>query len=156
MCGIAGIIADNAINQALNEGFPFTSFADAETVQAAVIAGAHGYILKEIDSQGLIRSIETVADGQSILDPLLTDQVFNWIKNLQGSTASGHLGSLSPQEHRVIKLAGDGKTNKEIAGTLGLSDKTVKNYLANAFEKLGITRRAQAASLLAQGPSSWK
>ncbi len=127
-----------------------TSYADEESVLAAVLAGAHGYVLKSIDSSLLIRSIRAVSNGQSILNPALTQQARNWIKAGpdQGGLVRGQ--SLSPQEERVLALVAEGLTNKEIATTMKLSDKTVKNYLANMFQKLHISRRSQAAALFAK------
>lgn len=118
-----------------------TSFADDESVLAAVLAGAQGYVLKNIDSNLLIRSIRTVFNGQSILDPALTQRALNWMKANPGQTQS-----LAPQEERVLALVAEGLTNKEIAVAMHLSDKTVKNYLSNMFQKLQISRRAQAAT----------
>lgn len=120
-----------------------TSYADDESLLAAVAAGAHGYLLKEIGSQGLIQAIQTVAGGRSILDPAVTARALAWIKNRGASFASD---KLSPQEERVLALVADGKTNREIAEALGLREKTIKNYLANIFDKLHITRRSQAAA----------
>jgi len=122
-----------------------TSYADEETVVAALLAGAEGYLLKEIGAEALIRSIRIVTSGQSILDPAITKQAFQWMKTLASSSGEGSLESLSPQEKAVLALVAEGKTNKEIAASLELSDKTVKNYLANIFQKLHISRRAQAA-----------
>ena len=119
-----------------------TSYADDESLLAAVAAGAHGYLLKEIGSQGLIQAIQTVAGGRSILDPAVTARALAWIKN-RGTLSSD---KLSPQEERVLALVADGKTNREIADALGLREKTIKNYLANIFDKLHITRRSQAAA----------
>ena len=123
-----------------------TSYTDDDSVLAAVLAGAYGYVLKEIDSAALIRAIRTVSTGRSILDPSVTKRALEWIKTV--STAEGPIrpSSLSPQEERVLALVADGLTNKEIATSLKLSDKTVKNYLANMFQKLHISRRAQAAA----------
>ena len=118
-----------------------TSFADDESVLAAVLAGAQGYVLKNIDSSLLIRSIRTVFNGQSILDPALTQRALNWMKANPVQTQS-----LAPQEERVLALVAEGLTNKEIAVAMHLSDKTVKNYLSNMFQKLQISRRAQAAT----------
>jgi DNA-binding NarL/FixJ family response regulator len=123
-----------------------TSYADDESVLAAVLAGAQGYVLKNIDSILLIRSIRTVSNGQSILNPALTQRALNWIKAWPEQNGPVRGQSLSPQEERVLALVADGLTNKEIAATMQLSDKTVKNYLANIFQKLHIARRAQAAS----------
>lgn len=122
-----------------------TSYTDDDSVLAAVLAGAYGYVLKEIDSAALIHAIRTVSTGRSILDPTVTKRALEWIKTVP--TAEGpRPSSLSPQEERVLALVADGLTNKEIASTLKLSDKTVKNYLANMFQKLHISRRAQAAA----------
>ena len=127
-----------------------TSYADDETVMAALLAGAEGYLLKEIGAEALIRSIKIVTSGQSILDPAITKQAFQWMKTLASPSDEGNLESLSPQEKAVLALVAEGKTNKEIAASLGLSDKTVKNYLANTFQKLHISRRAQAAVIFAK------
>lgn len=122
-----------------------TSYADDDSVLAAVMAGARGYVLKEIDSTSLVRAIHGVVEGQSILDPAVTDRALRW---LRGFATDQDLpsGKLSAQEERVLALVAEGKTNKEIASALDLSDKTVKNYLATVFQKLRITRRAQAAA----------
>jgi DNA-binding NarL/FixJ family response regulator len=123
-----------------------TSYADDDSVLAAVLAGAHGYVLKEIDSAALIRAIQLVAQGQSILDPTVTERALRWLRGLGNGPQLPGIDQLSAQEERVLALVAEGKTNKEIAQALGLSDKTVKNYLANVFQKLRITRRAQAAA----------
>lgn len=123
-----------------------TSYADDDSVLTAVLAGAHGYVLKNIDSSLLVRSIRAVFNGQSILNPALTKRALNWIKAWPEQNAPVRGQSLSPQEERVLALVAEGLTNKEIAATMQLSDKTVKNYLANMFQKLHISRRAQAAS----------
>jgi two-component system response regulator DevR len=109
------------------------------------IAGG-GYVLKNIDSSLLVQSIRAVFNGQSILNPALTQRALNWIKAWPEQNAPVRGQSLSPQEERVLALMAEGLTNKEIAATMQLSDKTVKNYLANMFQKLHISRRAQAAS----------
>ena len=124
-----------------------TSYADDESVLAAVLAGAQGYVLKNIDSSLLIRSIRQVSNGQSILNPALTQRTLNWIKAWPAQAGPVRGQSLSPQEERVLALVAEGLTNKEIATTMQLSDKTVKNYLANMFQKLQISRRTQAAAL---------
>jgi DNA-binding NarL/FixJ family response regulator len=123
-----------------------TSYTDDDSVLAAVLAGAYGYVLKEIDSAALIRAIRTVSTGRSILDPAVTKRAFEWIKTVPTAEGPVRPSSLSPQEERVLALVADGLTNKEIATSLKLSDKTVKNYLANMFQKLHISRRAQAAA----------
>lgn len=123
-----------------------TSYADDDSVLAAVLAGAHGYVLKEIDSSALLEAIRTVANGQSILDSSVTERALRWLRGLHDLPTTPGTDELSAQEERVVALVAEGKTNKEIAVALGLSDKTVKNYLANVFQKLRITRRAQAAA----------
>lgn len=121
-----------------------TSYSDEDAVRATVLAGAAGYLLKEIGHQALIKAIETVASGQSILDPGLTKTVVNQLSD--GAKAKrGGTEELSPQERRVLAQVVEGKTNKQIALALGISDKTVKNYLSNAFQKLQVTRRSHAA-----------
>ncbi|MEK7675592.1 MAG: response regulator transcription factor [Verrucomicrobiota bacterium] len=127
-----------------------TSFADDETVFESIAAGADGYLLKEVDGEGLVRAIEKVVSGQSILDPAVTGRVMNRVKNLGEPVAKDKMDSLSAQERRVLAHVAEGKTNKEIAGALGLSDKTVKNYLSNILDKLRISRRSQAAAFFVQ------
>ena len=127
-----------------------TSYADDDSVLAAVLAGAHGYILKEIDSPALLEAIRSVAKGQSILDSHVTERALRWLRGLHDLPATSGTDQLSSQEERVVALVAEGKTNKEIAVALGLSDKTVKNYLANVFQKLRITRRAQATCLFCE------
>jgi DNA-binding NarL/FixJ family response regulator len=124
-----------------------TSYADDDSVLAAVLAGAHGYVLKEIDSASLISAIRAVSEGRSILDPAVTDRALGWLRGLAAGKEMPGVEKLSTQEERVLALIAEGKTNKEIATVLELSDKTVKNYLTNIFQKLHITRRAQAAAL---------
>lgn len=123
-----------------------TSYADDDSVLAAVLAGAHGYVLKEIDSAALLEALYSVAKGQSILDSTVTERALQWLRGLHQVPSVPGTDQLSSQEERVVALVAEGKTNKEIALALGLSDKTVKNYLANVFQKLRITRRAQAAA----------
>ena len=123
-----------------------TSYADEESALAAVLAGAQGYVLKDIDSSRLIQSIRAVSNGQSLLNQTLTQRALSWIKARPAQAGLVRGQSLSPQEERVLALLADGLTNKEIAATMQLSDKTVKNYLSNMFQKLQISRRTQAAN----------
>ncbi len=123
-----------------------TSVIDDSLVFDAMSSGAHGYLLKEINAQGLCQAIVDVADGKFILDPALTSRVLTMVRsNSAPPTEQNKLAILSAQERRVLALVAEGKTNKEIAEQMGLSDKTVKNYLSNVFEKLKINRRSQAA-----------
>jgi two-component system, NarL family, response regulator DevR len=123
-----------------------TSYADDDSVLAAVLAGAQGYVLKNIDARLLVRSIRAVSNGRSLLNPALTQRALNWVKAWPAQAGPVRKQSLAPQEERVLALVADGLTNKAIAATMQLSDKTVKNYLANMFQKLQISRRAQAAT----------
>lgn len=123
-----------------------TSYSDDDSVLAAVLAGAHGYLLKEIDSAAMIQALDTVGAGRSILDPAVTARALRWVRSLREGDQIPRTDQLSTQEGRVLALVAEGKTNKEIGAALELSDKTVKNYLANVFQKLRITRRAQAAA----------
>ncbi len=122
-----------------------TSYKNDDSARAAVLAGAQGYVVKNIDSDRLIRSILGVYNGQSMFDPALAQQALN--RNVRSAQARPEREpSLAPQEERVLALMAEGLTNKEIAVSLQLSEKTVKNYVANMFQKLQISRRAQAAA----------
>jgi two-component system response regulator DevR len=125
-----------------------TSVADDTLVDEAIRAGAHGYLLKEVNSRALIQAITDVAAGKSILDPAVTARVMQFMK--AGGSTRDVLASLSPQESRVLALIAQGKTNKEAGNEMNLTEKTVKNYLSNIFEKLHVSRRAQAAAIYAQ------
>ena len=130
-----------------------TSYSDEEAVMSTILAGAAGYVLKEIRQEALIHAIETVSSGQSILDPKVTQTVLDQVATLAGqlrTTKASSKDDLSPQEGRILELVVEGKTNKEIAATLGLSAKTVKNYLSNAFQKLHVSRRSHAAVLFSR------
>jgi len=123
-----------------------TSFADDNLVFDAISAGADGYLLKEIHGDRLIQAIQDVVAGRSILDPAVTQRVMSRIRGSDPLAVNNKLDVLSTQERKVVALVAEGKTNKEIGRELGLSDKTVKNYLGNAMEKLNLTRRSQAAA----------
>lgn len=122
-----------------------TSMVEDSIVMDAIKAGAHGYLLKEIDSRGLLSAIRDVSEGKSILDPAITARVMQMARHQE--SGGDALATLSPQEKRIIGLIAEGCTNKEAALKLGLSEKTVKNYLSTAFEKLHVSSRAQAAAL---------
>jgi DNA-binding NarL/FixJ family response regulator len=122
-----------------------TAFADDETTLAAVLAGAHGFCVKRMDIESLVQSIKRVAAGESVLDTVATQRMLDWVRG--GGVPPAGQQTLSPQEQRIVALVAEGKTNKEIAQELQLSPNTVKNYLSNAFQKLQITRRAQAVAL---------
>jgi two-component system, NarL family, response regulator DevR len=124
-----------------------TSYMDDEYIYEAITAGAHGYLMKEIDPAGLISAIIRVAAGESIISPDLTARVLALVRANAQPDPSRLFTTLSPQEKRVLELVVAGKTNKEIGDKLGLSDNTVKNYLGSVFEKLNVRSRAQAAAL---------
>lgn len=126
-----------------------TSVEDEEMVDNAIRAGAHGYLLKEVNGTALIQAILDVHAGKSILDPAITARVLSLVRSNVPSTRD-LIDSLSRQESRILALIAEGKTNKEVAAEMGLAEKTVKNYLSTVFEKLHVSRRAQAAALYAQ------
>jgi two-component system response regulator DevR len=125
-----------------------TSVIDDRLVEEAIRAGAHGYLLKEIDGRALVAAIRDVAAGKSILDPAVTARVMQVVR--EGNAARAGFATLSPQEKRVLALIAEGNTNKEVGVKLGLSEKTVKNYLSTVFEKLHVSRRAEAAAIYAK------
>jgi two-component system response regulator DevR len=126
-----------------------TSVEDEEMVDNAIRAGAHGYLLKEVNGAALIQAILDVHAGKSILDPAITARVLALVRSNVPSTRD-LINNLSRQEGRILALIAEGKTNKEVATEMGLAEKTVKNYLSTVFEKLHVTRRAQAAALYAE------
>lgn len=123
-----------------------TSYDDQDAMLAAVYAGALGYLLKQIDSDALVRAVQSVAAGKSIMDAAATQTIKAQFDSMSesGSSRTGSV-ELSAQEQRVLALVAKGNTNKEIAAALQLSDKTVKNYLSNIYQKLHVSRRSQAA-----------
>lgn len=126
-----------------------TSFADDNLVYNAVIAGAHGYLMKEVDPAGLLEAITDAAAGKSVLTPDVTSRIMRLIRD-EPSPGGGDLSLLSAQERRVLALVSEGLTNKEVGERLTLSENTVKNYLVNVFDKLRVKRRSHAAALYAQ------
>ncbi|HWL17429.1 MAG TPA: response regulator transcription factor [Opitutus sp.] len=127
-----------------------TSFSNDNFVYDAVVAGAQGYIMKEIDPAALVQAIVDAAAGRSVLGPDITDRVLRFIRDAGTPGGNGSLSNLSQQEHRVLALVANGLTNKQVGQELGLSENTVKNYLVNIFEKLQVKRRSQAAALYVQ------
>ena len=121
-----------------------TSYADDEALFAAIMAGAAGYVLKQVGALNLVDDIRRVAEGQSLLDPALTERVLQRLQDQSGEDPL--LASLTPQERRILDLVAEGQTNRQIAGTLFLAEKTVKNYVSNLLAKLGMERRTQAAA----------
>lgn len=128
-----------------------TSFTNDDLVYNAVIAGAQGYLMKEVDPQGLITSIIDAAAGKSVLTPDITSRVLRMVRSGGPTTGTpGELAHLSTQERRVLALVAEGLTNKQVGEQLSLSENTVKNYLVSVFEKLNVKRRSQAAAFYVQ------
>ena len=125
-----------------------TSFDDDEAVLAAVLAGADGYLLKEVRATSLVDAIRSVAAGAKLLDPAVTERVLDRVRT-PGATASP-LGMLTPRETEILALIAEGMSNREIAGSLFLAEKTVKNNVSGILSKLGMQRRTQAAVLGAE------
>ena len=120
-----------------------TSFADDEALMAAVVAGASGYVLKEIRGGDLVVSIRKVAAGESLLDPAVSRRVIERLRS--GPPEDERLSRLSDQERRVLALITEGLTNRQIGEQLFLAEKTIKNYVSNVLAKLGLQRRTEAA-----------
>jgi two-component system, NarL family, response regulator DevR len=127
-----------------------TSFADDEALFASIMAGASGYVLKQVRGGELVRAIRTVGGGESLLDPAVTNAVLDRLRKGKRLLADEKLSRLSPQEERILGLVADGKTNKEIGDELHLAEKTVKNYVSSILSKLEVARRAEAAAYLAR------
>jgi two-component system, NarL family, response regulator DevR len=127
-----------------------TSFADDEALFASIMAGASGYVLKEVRGGELVRAVRAVGAGQSLLDPAITSQVLDRLRRGKHLMKDEKLARLSPQEERILQLVAEGKTNKEIGDELSLAEKTVKNYVSSILSKLEVGRRAEAAAYLAR------
>ena len=127
-----------------------TSFADDEALFASIMAGAAGYVLKQVKGGELVRAIRTVGKGESLLDPAVTSSVLDRLRKGKHLMTDEKLARLSPQEERILALIADGKTNKEIGEDLNLAEKTVKNYVSSILSKLEVARRAEAAAYLAR------
>ena len=119
---------------------------DEAAMLATVFAVADGYVLKEISGDHLVQSIRTVASGLSVIDPNAMRPMLERLRRSWSAKPAGSAQALSGQEQRVLELVAEGKTNKEIAAAMGLSPKTVKNYLSRLFRKLKVTRRSEAAA----------
>ena len=127
-----------------------TSYADEDAVFASILAGASGYLLKQTRGTALADAITAVARGESLLDPAVTQKVMDRARNSGKRDASDPLSELTEQEHKILTLIAEGKTNKEIAEEIYLSDKTVKNYVSNILSKLNLRRRSEAAAFIAR------
>lgn len=120
-----------------------TSFSDDEALLEAVLAGASGYLLKQVRGNDLVDAVRRVAQGQSLLDPAVTDTVLRRLRD--GSADDERLRGLTEQERKVLALLAEGRTNRQIADELYLAEKTIKNYVSNVLAKLGMSRRTEAA-----------
>ncbi len=127
-----------------------TSFADDEALFASIMAGASGYVLKEVRGGELVRAIRTVGKGKSLLDPAVTNAVLDRLRRGKHLMKDEKLARLSPQEERILARVAEGKTNREIGAELRLAEKTVKNYVSSILSKLEVARRAEAAAYLAR------
>ncbi len=137
------------IGQELRERCPdvrflmLTSFDDDEALMNAILAGASGYLLKQVRGLDLLDAVRRVAAGQSLLDPAVTTRVLDAVRNRD--VRDERLERLTPQEHRIVELLAEGRTNREIGADMFLAEKTVKNYVSNVLAKLGMSQRTEAA-----------
>jgi two-component system, NarL family, response regulator DevR len=152
MPGGSGVEACRAIRDERPDAqvIMLTSFSDDEALFNSIMAGAAGFVLKQIRGHDLIDAIRTVGDGKSLLDPDVTQRVLERLRKAKFDEKDPKLARLSPQEERILDMIGEGLTNREIAERIHLSDKTVKNYVSTILQKLEVARRAEAASYVAR------
>jgi DNA-binding NarL/FixJ family response regulator len=148
MPGMSGVDACRQIMQQVptTKVIMLTSFAEDELLFAAIRAGAVGYVLKRIGSDELLRTIESVARGESVLDPAMTSAVLKQVARSERSKEASVFAELTAQEMHVLALIADGLTNREIAGRLFLGEGTVRNYVSSILSKLALANRAEAAA----------
>ena len=127
-----------------------TSFPDDEVLLDAIAAGADGYVLKQVGSDDLVRALERVGRGESLLDPSVTDRVFAKIREARWQERANAFADLTKREMHILACIAEGQTNREIGEVLHLSEKTVRNYVSEILSKLGLTSRAQAAAYAAR------
>ncbi len=146
--GVSGIDAC----QEITERWPdvrvviLTSYAEDEMLFSAIRAGASGYVLKQIGAEGLITAIEAACRGEALLDPAVTQRVFQEVRRAVKEEEAAAFANLSQQEKYVLALVSEGKTNREIAEALFLGEGTVRNYVSSILSKLGVSNRAEAAA----------
>jgi len=143
----SGIDACRTITSELS-GTPvimLTSYGDADALFAAIDAGASGYVLKRVGSTELVDAVRTVAAGGSLLDPAVTRSVLDRLRNASRLEEAGAFADLTEQERRVLRHVANGESNRDIAGRMGLAEKTVRNYVSSLLAKLSLESRAQAA-----------
>jgi len=150
--GGSGIDACREITQRLpgTKVIMLTSYAEDEMLFEAIAAGAAGYVLKQIGGDDLVRAIEAVGRGEALLDPALTQRVFERVREAQRKDEKSAFSDLTEQEVRVLALLAEGKTNREIAQMLYLGEGTVRNYVSSILGKLGVANRAEAAAYAVQ------
>ena len=146
--GKSGIEATQEITQKLpgTKVIMLTSFAEDNMLFDAIVAGASGYILKQIGSGELVRALETVARGEKLLDPAITQKVFDRVRQTAREAQGENFARLTDRELQILALVAEGKTNKEIAEKVFLSEKTVRNYVSSILDKLSLSTRAEAAA----------
>ncbi len=149
--GMSGIEACREITQAAPDVkvIMLTSYGDDDTLFEAIAAGASGYVLKQIGSNDLIKSIETVGRGEATLDPTTTSRVFARMREQARKKEESAFSDLTEQELKVLAYLAEGKTNREIADVLSLGEGTVRNYVSSVFSKLHVNNRAEAAAYAA-------
>jgi RNA polymerase sigma factor (sigma-70 family) len=126
-----------------------TSFDDDDALLDAIMAGAAGYVLKQVKGADLVSAVRTVASGQSMLDPATTRKLMESLRHHDESDSEAALARLTPREREILALVGEGRTNREIGQELYLAEKTVKNHVSRLLAKLGVERRLQAAVIAA-------
>ena len=127
-----------------------TAHTEEEAIVEAILAGASGYLLKQNTAEELVEAVETVARGKALLDPGITQTVLRWLRRGSAQARRSSLDSLSEQERKILPLVAEGKTNREIAATLFLSENTVKTYVSSILQKLQLTRRSELAAFVAR------
>ncbi len=152
LAGGSGVAATEAITDRLPETkvIMLTSYAEDEMLFSAIRAGAVGYLLKQVGSGDLLRAIEAAARGESALDPSLTQRIFSEVRRSIQREEAAAFSDLTPQEMHVLALIAEGRTNREIAESLFLSEGTVRNYVSSILSKLGVSNRAEAAAYAIQ------
>lgn len=148
LAGGDGVAACEAIMKQLPETkvIMLTSYADDDLLFAAIRAGAVGYVLKQVDGREVIRAVEAVGHGDAVLDPSLTQRVFQQMRRSIRSDEESVFDELTDAERQVLVLIAEGKTNREIGAVMYLSEGTVRNYVSSVFSKLGVSNRAEAAA----------
>jgi len=146
--GVSGIDACEEIVKRFPETkvLMLTSYAEDEMLFSAIRAGASGYVLKQIGSEDLVRALESVSSGEGLLDPAVTQRVFQEVRRAVREEEASAFANLSQQEKHVLQLVSEGKTNREIAKALFLGEGTVRNYVSSILSKLGVNNRAEAAA----------